>query len=445
MTRSPENFSGFAIKTIDCQDSDWKNQLSRFLRLRLKTDKKNVYSTVVNILSNIESEGDEALLKYIKELDDNSIPGMANVVIGKNDLEVSWNSLPDVVKKDLQVSNDRIRLFHEKQVLSKSWSHKDSMGNEMGQRVVPLNKVGLYVPGGLASYPSTVLMTAIPAKVAGVNEIVMATPNAMSEFAEPVLGAAWLAGVSRVFAMGGAHAIGAMAFGTESIPKVDKIVGPGNAYVTEAKKQVFGSTGIDMLAGPSEIMIVADDSLPPEMAAMDMFAQAEHDEAAQSILASSSSSYLEQVKAAVFKLLPGMKREGLIRKSLQSWGLFIKTGNSSDLIDVSNLVAPEHLQIVHKDCGEIEKNIVNAGAIFKGRASAEVFGDYLAGPSHVLPTTGSARFASPLNVSDFQKLISIIDMTADGSAILGPIVSRMARLEGLDAHSKSARMRFIDQ
>lgn len=390
----------------------------------------SVQKAVRKILADVRKRGDAAVRAYTKKFD--------GVVPREYDVSEKFvDQIPAVQAEALRAAHDRIRAFHEKQ-LQQSWDFTDVDGTRLGQQVSPLERVGLYVPGGKAAYPSSVLMNAVPAKVAGVRELVMASPNP----SPLVLAAAALAGVDRVLGIGGAQAIGALAYGTRSIPRVDKIVGPGNAYVAEAKRQVFGEVGIDMVAGPSEILVIADGSANPDWVAMDLFSQAEHDESAQAILLSPDEAYLDAVAASIGKLIGGMPRRKVIEASLKARGALILTRDLEEACAVANRIAPEHLELAVQDPEKILPKVRTAGAIFLGQWSSEAIGDYCAGPNHVLPTAGTARFSSPLGVYDFQKRTSVIGVSERSAAKLGRVAVTLAEGEGLSAHARAAQMRF---
>lgn len=390
----------------------------------------SVQKTVRKILADVRKRGDAAVRAYTKKFD-GFVPREYEVS------EKFVDQIPAVQAEALRAAHDRIRAFHEKQ-LQQSWDFTDVDGTRLGQQVSPLERVGLYVPGGKAAYPSSVLMNAVPAKVAGVRELVMASPNP----SPLVLAAAALAGVDRVLGIGGAQAIGALAYGTRSIPRVDKIVGPGNAYVAEAKRQVFGEVGIDMVAGPSEILVIADGSANPDWVAMDLFSQAEHDESAQAILLSPDEAYLDAVAASIGKLIGGMPRRAVIEASLKARGALILTRDLEEACAVANRIAPEHLELAVQHPERILPKVRTAGAIFLGQWSSEAIGDYCAGPNHVLPTAGTARFSSPLGVYDFQKRTSVIGVSERSAAKLGRVAVTLAEGEGLSAHARAAQMRF---
>jgi histidinol dehydrogenase len=396
-----------------------------------------VEATVRAIIADVRKRGDAAVLEYTRKFDRIQARTMAELEVPRAKLEAALAALPAAQADALREAADRVRRFHQRQ-LSQSWDYTEADGTRLGQRVTPLERVGVYVPGGKAAYPSTVLMNVIPAKVAGVGEIVMASPNA-----EPMaLAAAALAGVDRVLAIGGAQAVAALAYGTGAVPRVDKIVGPGNAYVAAAKRQVFGQVGIDMIAGPSEILVIGDGSTPADWVAMDLFSQAEHDEVAQSILLSPSAAYLDAVEQSMVKLLPTMPRRRLIMASLGARGALIQTQSLEEACAIADRIAPEHLELSVDNPDALLPKLRHAGAIFLGRWSSEAIGDYCAGPNHVLPTSGTARFSSPLGVYDFQKRSSVIGVSQAGADTLGRLAATLADGEGLSAHALSARMRL---
>jgi len=399
----------------------------------------DIEKTVANIIQSVRSGGDTSLLKHVQQLDNYSASTVDQLEISLDDCEQAWNTLPGEQQSALQTAADRIRIFHEKQ-LALSWDYTDADGNRLGQKVTPIKRVGLYVPGGKASYPSSVLMNAIPASVAGVEKLIMVSPTPNGETNPMVLAAAYLSGVTRVIRIGGAHAIAALAWGTESISAVDKIVGPGNIYVATAKRQVFGKVGIDMIAGPSEVLIVFDQSANTDWVALDLFAQAEHDELAQSIAITDTFERAEELKASIDRLLPDMPRSDIIEKSLHKNGAII-IAKKEQFASLCDQIAAEHLELMTENAVELSEQVHNAGAIFIGQYSAESLGDYCAGPNHVLPTSGTARFSSPLGVYDFQKRSSIIDCSAKGSAQLALIAETLARSENLEAHAQSAGLR----
>jgi histidinol dehydrogenase len=399
-----------------------------------------VESAVRAIVADVRRRGDAAVLEYTRRFDRIEARSLAELEVPRDALEAARAALPAAQAAALEEAAARVRRFHERQ-LAQSWDYAEDDGTTLGQRVTPLERVGLYVPGGKAAYPSSVLMNAIPAKVAGVRELVMVTPAPGGERNVLVLAAAALAGVDRVITIGGAQAVAALAYGTESVPRVVKIVGPGNAYVAAAKRQVFGEVGIDMIAGPSEILVICDGGTDPRWIAMDLFAQAEHDEAAQAILLSPDGAFLDAVQAAITQLLPQMPRRTVIEASLAGRGALIQTRGLEEACEIANRVAPEHLELSVEDPRALLPAIRNAGAIFLGRWSSEAVGDYCAGPNHVLPTSGTARFSSPLGVYDFQKRSSVIAVSRAGAARLGALAATLAEGEGLPAHARSAQMR----
>jgi histidinol dehydrogenase len=400
-----------------------------------------IHKQVLDIITAIRQNGNQALINYTNQFDHCRISNSAELEMDKQSLEAAWKSISGEQGLALQTAANQIRAYAEHQKLQ-SWQYQEENGSILGQKVTALDKVGLYVPGGKAAYPSTVLMNAIPAKVAGVGELVMVTPTPHGETNSLVLAAAYIAGVDRIFCIGGAQAIAALAYGTETIPAVDKIVGPGNIYVATAKKLVFGQVGIDMFAGPSEILIICDGETNPDWIAMDMFSQAEHDENAQAILISPDADFLNRVELSLNKLLPEMERAAIIAASLSGRGAFIHVNNLQQAADIANTIAPEHLELSVAEPDLLCRQIRNAGAIFMGRYTAEALGDYCAGPNHVLPTSSTARFSSPLGVYDFQKRSSLINCSAAGAQSLGKIASVLARGEGLTAHARSAEYRL---
>lgn len=403
-----------------------------------------IEQVAADILSNLKTRGDAALLDYTQRFDRLAAASVAELELGPDELAAALDSLSKRTRDALHSAALRIRTYHEaqKRAVGESWSFRDEHGSLLGQKVTPLDRVGIYVPGGKAAYPSSVLMNAIPAQVAGVAEIIMVVPTPGGEKNPLVLAAARLAGVTRVFTVGGAQAIGALAYGTRSVPAVDKICGPGNAYVAAAKRRVFGTVGIDMIAGPSEILVLADGTTPPDWVAMDLFSQAEHDELAQSILLCPDAAYIDRVQAAIDRLLPEMPRAEIIARSLNGRGALILTRSMEEACSISNRIAPEHLEIASADPRRWEPLLKHAGAIFLGAFTSESLGDYCAGPNHVLPTSGTARFSSPLGVYDFQKRSSLIEVSESGAQALGEIAVELARGEGLQAHARAAQMRF---
>ena len=396
------------------------------------------------ILADVQQRGDAAVLEYTARFDGLNAPDLAALELTQAELQAAFDSLPDVQKNALTEAAARVRSYHEaqKQATGQSWSYRDADGTLLGQKVTPLDRVGIYVPGGKAAYPSSVLMNAIPAQVAGVAEIIMVVPTPKGEKNPLVLAAAYIAGVTRGFTIGGAQAVAALAYGTATVPKVDKITGPGNAYVASAKKRVFGHVGIDMIAGPSEILVLADGTTPAEWVAMDLFSQAEHDELAQSILLCPDADYIAAVQRAIDRLLPEMPRAAIIAKSLSDRGALIHTRSMEEACAISNRIAPEHLEVSSRDPHRWEPLLKHAGAIFLGAYTSESLGDYCAGPNHVLPTSGTARFSSPLGVYDFQKRSSLIEVSEQGAQTLGRIASVLAHGEGLQGHARAAEMRL---
>ncbi len=403
-----------------------------------------IEDVVANILRDVQTRGDAAVLEYTNRFDGLDVTSLASLELTQAELKTAFDAIPFEQREALQAAAKRVRSYHEaqKKANGESWSYRDEDGTLLGQKVTPLDRVGIYVPGGKATYPSSVLMNAIPANVAGVSEIIMVVPTPRGEKNLMVLAAAYIAGVSRAFTIGGAQAVAALAYGTATIPKVDKITGPGNAYVAAAKRRVFGTVGIDMIAGPSEILVLADGSTPPDWVAMDLFSQAEHDELAQSILLCPDAAYIAQVQESINRLLPDMPRAAIIAKSLNDRGALILTRSMEEACDISNRIAPEHLEVSSRDPHRWEPLLKHAGAIFLGAYTSESLGDYCAGPNHVLPTSGTARFSSPLGVYDFQKRSSLIEVSEAGAQVLGKIASVLAYGEGLQAHARAAEMRL---
>ena len=399
---------------------------------------------VAAILADVQTRGDAAVLEYTQRFDGVQAQSMAALELSQAELKAAYDSLPAEQKDALTAAAARVRSYHEaqKKACGESWSYRDADGTLLGQKVTPLDRVGIYVPGGKAAYPSSVLMNAIPAHVAGVPEIIMVVPTPRGEKNPLVLAAAYVAGVTRGFTVGGAQAVAALAYGTATIPKVDKITGPGNAYVASAKKRVFGQVGIDMIAGPSEILVLADGTTPADWVAMDLFSQAEHDELAQAILLCPDADYIAAVQAAIERLLPEMPRAEIIAKSLAGRGALIHTRSMEEASEISNRIAPEHLEVSSREPQRWEPLLRHAGAIFLGAYTSESLGDYCAGPNHVLPTSGTARFSSPLSVYDFQKRSSLIEVSEAGAQKLGCIASVLAHGEGLQAHARAAEMRL---
>ena len=423
--------------------STFEQDFSQRLHWSMEQDAA-IEERVAAILADVQQRGDAAVLEYTARFDGLNAPDLAALELTQAELKAAFDSLPDVQKNALTEAAARVRSYHEaqKQATGQSWSYRDADGTLLGQKVTPLDRVGIYVPGGKAAYPSSVLMNAIPAQVAGVAEIIMVVPTPKGEKNPLVLAAAYIAGVTRGFTIGGAQAVAALAYGTATIPKVDKITGPGNAYVASAKKRVFGHVGIDMIAGPSEILVLADGTTPAEWVAMDLFSQAEHDELAQSILLCPDADYIAAVQRAIDRLLPEMPRAAIIAKSLSDRGALIHTRSMEEACSISNRIAPEHLEVSSRDPHRWEPLLKHAGAIFLGAYTSESLGDYCAGPNHVLPTSGTARFSSPLGVYDFQKRSSLIEVSEQGAQTLGRIASVLAHGEGLQGHARAAEMRL---
>jgi len=429
-----------SITRLNSTDSDFQSQLKNLLAWEESSD-NDIHQRVLDIIDNVRKNGDQAVIDYTNQFDHCSVTDAAQLEISQAQLKAAWDNLPADKAEALQTAAARVRAYAEKQKME-SWQYTEADSTVLGQKVTPLDRAGLYVPGGKAAYPSSVLMNAIPAKVAGVRELIMVVPTPQGVTNELVLAAAYLAGVDRAFAIGGAQAVAALAYGTETIPAVEKIVGPGNIYVATAKKLVFGQVGIDMIAGPSEILIICDGKTDPDWIAMDLFSQAEHDEDAQAILLSDDSDFLDAVAQSIDKLLPEMERAEIIKASLSGRGALIKVSSLEEAAQVSNTIAPEHLELSVEDPETLCEHINNAGAIFMGRYTAEALGDYCAGPNHVLPTSGTARFSSPLGVYDFQKRSSLIFCSAEGANTLGKTASILARGESLTAHARSAEYRL---
>ncbi|WP_416397728.1 histidinol dehydrogenase [Allohahella sp. A8] len=427
------------MKMLARSDANFAADLDQLLNVSA-ADTSAVEHTVADIIADVRLRGDAAVLDYTSRFDRLDFSDAAQLRISAEQLAHHAAQVDPAVREALEAAAARIRAYHERQA-APSWQYSEPDGTVLGQQITPLDSVGIYVPGGKAAYPSSVLMNAIPAKVAGVKRIVMTVPTPDGVINDAVLTAALVAGVDEIFTVGGAQAVAALAYGTATIRPVDKITGPGNIYVATAKKQVFGKVGIDMIAGPSEICVVADAATDPDWLAMDLFSQAEHDEDAQSILISDSQALLDRVTAAIERLLPEMERADIIRKSLDARGGMILCANLDEAIEVVNLIAPEHLELCVDHPERLLGNIRHAGAIFMGRYTPEALGDYCAGPNHVLPTSGTARFSSPLGVYDFQKRSSIINFSAQGAAKQGRVASVLARAEGLTAHARSAEYR----
>lgn len=428
------------IRRLNASDADFSQQLEQLLSWESVSD-DSVNQRVLDIIAAVRQQGDAALVEFTRQFDGLEVAEMSDLILPRERLEAALDKITPEQRQALEAAAERIRSYHEHQQQD-SWQYTEANGTVLGQKVTPLDRAGLYVPGGKASYPSSVLMNAIPAKVAGVPEVVMVVPTPRGEINELVLAAAAVAGVDRVFTIGGAQAVAALAYGTESVPAVDKIVGPGNIYVATAKRHVFGKVGIDMIAGPSEILVICDGQTDPDWIAMDLFSQAEHDEDAQAILVSPDADFIEQVAQSMARLLPTLEREEIARTSVRERGALIVVEDMQQAIEVANQIAPEHLELSVADPESLLPQIRHAGAIFMGRYTAEALGDYCAGPNHVLPTSGTARFSSPLGVYDFQKRSSIINCSPQGASELGKIASVLARGESLTAHARSAEYRI---
>ena len=438
---------------LSTAQADFETLFQQRLHWSADTDAA-IEQRVADILAEVKARGDAAVLEYTERFDGLKATHMAALELTQAELRAAFDGLPQVQQQALQDAAARVRSYHEaqKKASGESWQYRDADGTLLGQKVTPLDRVGIYVPGGKAAYPSSVLMNAIPAHVAGVGEIIMVVPTpakdrsaagaAQGEKNPLVLAAAYVAGVTRAFTIGGAQAVAALAYGTATVPAVDKITGPGNAYVAAAKRRVFGTVGIDMIAGPSEILVLADGSTPPDWVAMDLFSQAEHDELAQSILLCPDAAYIDAVQASIDKLLPEMPRKDIILASLNGRGALIHTRSMQEACDISNRIAPEHLEVSSHNPHAWEPLLKHAGAIFLGAFTSESLGDYCAGPNHVLPTSGTARFSSPLGVYDFQKRSSLIEVSEQGAQTLGQIASVLAHGEGLQAHARAAEMRL---
>lgn len=427
------------VKRLSASDADFDATLDRLLAWEDSVDHQ-VNESVRHILHAVKTRGDAALLEFTAKFDQLQAASVADLEISVDRQQQALEKIPADQREALEKAADRIRSYHERQNAT-SWQYEDEDGTVLGQKVTPLDRAGLYVPGGKAAYPSSVLMNAIPAKVAGVEEVIMVVPTPGGTVNELVLAAARIAGVDRVFTLGGAQAVAALAYGTETVPRVDKIVGPGNIFVATAKREVFGTVGIDMIAGPSEILVICDGQTDPDWIAMDLFSQAEHDEQAQSILVSPDGAFLDKVEASIRKLLPTLERADIIATSISDRAALIQVQDLAEAAEVSNRIAPEHLELSVADPEAMLSSIRHAGAIFMGRYTAEALGDYCAGPNHVLPTSGTARFSSPLGVYDFQKRSSIIGFSPEGADRMGQVASVLARGEGLTAHARSAEYR----
>jgi len=430
-------------RRLDTSSADFEAQFQRVLHWSADTDAQ-IEQRVAEILADVRARGDEAVLECTQRFDRVEAASVAALEVTRDELRAAFESLPEAQRRALETAAERVRDYHQRQLdaACRSWAYRDTDGTLLGQKVTPLDRVGVYVPGGKAAYPSSVLMNVVPARVAGVGEVVMVVPTPGGEKNPLVLAAAHVAGVHRVFTVGGAQAVAALAYGTATIPRVDKITGPGNAYVASAKKHVFGQVGIDMIAGPSEILVLADGSTPPDWVAMDLFSQAEHDELAQSILLCPDAAYLDAVEREIDRLLPSLPRAAIVRASLEGRGALIRTRSMEEACAISNRIAPEHLEVSSADPHRWEPLLKHAGAIFLGRYTSESLGDYCAGPNHVLPTSGTARFSSPLGVYDFVKRSSLIEVSAKGAQSLGEVASVLAHGEGLQAHARAAEMRL---
>jgi len=432
------------MQRLSTQSADFDAQLKNLLHIS-EEDSSSIEQTVINILREVQNTGDDAVLQLTKQFDRLSVSTMADLELTKEQMKTAFEQLPQEQKSALEAAAHRVKIYHERQMIESgchSWEYTEEDGTKLGQQVTPLDRVGLYVPGGKAAYPSSVLMNAIPAKVAGVKEVIMVVPTPDGIHNPLVLAAAYVAGVDRVFTIGGAQAIGALAYGTATIPAVDKIVGPGNAYVACAKKRVFGTVGIDMIAGPSEILVICDGTTDPDWVAMDLFSQAEHDELAQSILLCPDADFIEAVAKSIEKLLPQMPRKEVIKTSLSTRGIMVLVKDMQEACEISNYIAPEHMEISSTNPRELLPMIRHAGAIFLGKYTSESLGDYCAGPNHVLPTSRTARFSSPLGVYDFVKRSSLIEVSEEGANTLGKIANTLALGEGLQAHAMAAQMRL---
>ncbi len=430
------------IRRMHSTSPGFWEELERFTTAAAQGGAENdVERTVRDIIADVRRRGDAAVLEYTRRFDRRQAGAVRELAIHPRELRAAFENLDEAPRTALEQAAARIRSYHEREVAA-SWSYEDELGTLLGQKITAIERVGLYVPGGRAAYPSSVLMNALPARVAGVGEIVMVVPAPGDVLNELVLAAAHVAGVDRAFSIGGAQAVAALAYGTESIPRVDKIVGPGNIFVATAKRLVYGDVGIDMIAGPSEVVVVCDGATPEEWIAMDLFAQAEHDEDARAVLVSPDAEYLERVQAQMQRLLPGLERREIIQRSLEARGALIAVRDLAEAARVVNVIAPEHLELSVEEPEALLADIRHAGAVFMGRYSAEVLGDYCAGPNHVLPTARTARFSSPLGVYDFQKRSSLVRCSPEGAARLGRIAAELARGEDLTAHARSAELRI---
>lgn len=431
------------MKLLNTQSSDFQAELAALLAFETAQNPE-IDRIVAEICHNVQQQGDEAVVAYTNQFDHTQAQSIDDLILTQADLEAAFHRLPQEMQTALQTAAQRVESYHQHQKLQ-SWHYTDADGTLLGQKITPLDRVGIYVPGGKAAYPSSVIMNAMPAHVAGVPEIVMVVPTPNGERNDIVLAAAYISGVHKVLTIGGAQAIAALAYGTQSIPQVDKITGPGNAFVAAAKRRVFGVVGIDMVAGPSEILVIADGSTPADWVAMDLFSQAEHDEIAQAILISTSASYLEEVQLAMNRLMNDMPRRAIIEASLSNRGAMILAKDLNEACEIANYIAPEHLELSVQQPEKWVNNIRHAGAIFMGPYTSESLGDYCAGPNHVLPTSRTARFSSPLGTYDFQKRTSLIQVSKQGANQLGTIASILAHGEGLTAHARAAEFRLDSQ
>ena len=430
------------MKHLSTQSPTFQQELQALLAFETAQDPK-IDQIVADICADVQQRGDAAVIEYTNRFDGTQAQTMADLTLSQDDLKAAFFRLPENVRTALQTAAERVQSYHQHQK-QESWSYTDADGTLLGQQITPLDRVGIYVPGGKAAYPSSVIMNAMPAHVAGVPEIIMVVPTPQGERNDIVLAAAYIAGVTKVFTIGGAQAVAALAYGTQTVPQVDKITGPGNAFVAAAKRRVFGVVGIDMVAGPSEILVIADGSTPADWVAMDLFSQAEHDEIAQAILIATSQDYLDEVQAAMHRLMPTMPRRAIIEASLGNRGAMILAKDLNEACAIANYIAPEHLELSVANAEAWAKKIRHAGAIFMGRYTSESLGDYCAGPNHVLPTSRTARFSSPLGTYDFQKRSSLIQVSEQGAQKLGKIASVLAHGESLTAHARAAEFRLKD-
>ena len=430
------------MKRLSTQSPQFQQELQALLAFETAQDPK-IDQIVADICADVQRRGDAAVIAYTNQFDGTQAQTMADLTLLQDDLKAAFFRLPENVRTALQTAAERVQSYHQHQK-QESWSYTDADGTLLGQQITPLDRVGIYVPGGKAAYPSSVIMNAMPAHVAGVPEIIMVVPTPQGERNDIVLAAAYIAGVTKVYTIGGAQAVAALAYGTQTVPQVDKITGPGNAFVAAAKRRVFGVVGIDMVAGPSEILVIADGSTPADWVAMDLFSQAEHDEIAQAILIATSQSYLDEIQAAMHRLMPTMPRRAIIEASLGNRSAMILAKDLDEACAIANYIAPEHLELSVENAAAWAKKIRHAGAIFMGRYTSESLGDYCAGPNHVLPTSRTARFSSPLGTYDFQKRSSLIQVSEQGAQQLGKIASVLAHGESLTAHARAAEFRLKD-